>query len=90
MACRTTVKLSDVLTRVNKWNRESMSPRASRDGWNSLLEMLLHDANVYAGFGYLTQDEVPAMEEPGIIRGDEGNVFPDESRRFYYVHRKLA
>ncbi len=47
-----------------------------REGVASLLEFVLHEADAYAGFGYLDERYV------------EGKT--DESRRCYYVHSKLA
>ena len=59
------------------------------------VESLLRRTNQYAGFGYLEEDKVPPGEKPGIIRGfnPEGerdnkyNVYPDQTRRAYYIKK---
>ena len=91
-------KTFDVITMiddVNARNRKSVVSADVRNGWNSLLETLLHDTGNYAGFNYLEASEVPEGALPGIVWAQNQNgaryakSFPDESRRFYYVHRKL-
>ena len=103
MAHRTTIKINDLIEHVNKLNRESTVDPKVRQGWNSLLEDILHQSNVYAGFGYLTEEQMQAAghnkpmsslpkQLPGIIRDEdrpENNQFPDETRRFYYHSSKL-
>jgi hypothetical protein len=71
---------------VNRRNRQSTCDPKVREGWNSLLEEILHANNAYEGFNYLTADKVPDGCEPGIIPSyDDGkHEFPDETRRFYY------
>jgi len=84
---RTTIKLADLLDTVNRRNRESTCSAATRRGWNSLLEAMLHAADAYKGFGYLYADHVPEGEKPGIIWEKDGpgkHAFPDGTRRVYY------
>jgi hypothetical protein len=81
-----TIKVVDVIARVNACNRCSTCPAEVRRGWNSLLEEILAATDSYAGFGYLKETEVPRGEQPGIT----GNgTFPDESRRTYCIHPRL-
>ena len=62
------------------------------------LETVLHETGNYKGYGYLTRNDVPAGELPGINTDEEGNVLPydpqngdnrrfnncDDTRRYYY------
>jgi hypothetical protein len=84
--------LRKAIDAVNYANRHSLNSRSYRLGQNSLLATLLHHANAYAGFGYLTADQVPVGQKPGIIRDEseaKNHNYPDDSRVFYYVHGKL-
>jgi hypothetical protein len=90
---------------------------------SQVLESILHDAGLYAGFGYIRREEMEknelASELPGITYYDSRTgaeiecglyfdeltdrrtrglparggryvqEFPDETRRFYYVHRNI-
>lgn len=86
---RKTFRITDMIDKVNKRNKEGKHAPELRHGWNSLLESMLHDAGCYSGFGYYTADQVPAGQKPGLIKGATlaENQFPDESRRFYYYPR---
>ena len=85
-----TVHLIDVIREVNEKNRMSTCSADVRNGWNDLLEGLLMRADVYAGFKCLTEKDVPAGHLPGMEDGKDGHkVFPDESRKHYYTHKKL-
>jgi len=116
---RKTVGIAALLKRTNhKLLLSTCSPDV-RSGMISVLTGVLHDANVYAGFGYLSRADLKRAdrwaEDPGIeFRNPEGKEcladvyyaelakakegdyicrytkkFPDESRRFYYIHRAL-
>jgi hypothetical protein len=81
-----TIKVVDIIARVNARNRCSTCPAETRQGWNSLLEEILAATDNYAGFGFLNENEIPQGEKPGIA----GNgTFPDESRRTYCIHPRL-
>jgi len=71
-------KLKDI---VNKRNALSTCEPKVREGWNSLLEEVLHQNGTYNGFCYLT--EVPSGCKPGI---DYANRFKDtdDTRRKYF------
>lgn len=89
---RKTVAIKDLIEKVNRMNRMSTCGRQHRDGWNTLLEQVLVEADVYRGFSYLEQGDVPPGSPPGIIRGatPEGNIYPDDSRRAYQLHYSLC
>jgi hypothetical protein len=116
---RKTFSIAKLLHSVNKKNENSTCSSMMRQGWNALLSEILIDADVYAGFNYLNDTEVPVGQRPGIsfqdphgntlsavafferldatteaergLKADfkKGNgdrrVFPDDTRRFYYV-----
>jgi hypothetical protein len=78
-----TVRIADLVALVNEHNRVSTCAPDIRNGWNALLEEVLHAADAYRGFGYLSAGDVPAGHAAGMI-GEVGNFsFPDESRRCY-------
>lgn len=69
---------------VNNANRKSTVSSDWREGMNMVLEEILHNAGCYRGFFYLTPSEVPEGQKPGVIGGNDGPVFPDETRRVYF------
>ena len=80
---RKTVKVSIVLDRANYYLKHSPDENVrERDAIAALCEGLLHDANAYAGYNYLESAEVD-YDAPRF-------TCKDETRRFYYLHRKLA
>ena len=89
---RKTFKVNEFRDWVNERNRTSTCAPEIRQGWNTALENVLHDTGNYRGYGYLTEDEVPAGQRPGIrqtLPYDQRKPgykpsFPDESRRYYY------
>lgn len=92
MRKRKTVYLRDLIAKVNKWNREGTNSRESRVGANFLLGDLLHASAVYSGFRYLQAHEVPVGADPGVepdVSGKQDHIYPDDSRREYYVHPYL-
>jgi len=89
MRTKKTVKIFDLVTEVNRLNRESTCKAELRQGWNSFLEDILHKAGVYSGFGYLNASVVPQGQEPGIKDdGQGGYTFPDETRRNYGISQR--
>lgn len=98
MARRKTVDVRALVEKVNHMNQHSTCSAEHRAGWNSLLESVLYDSNVYAGFGYLDGKDVPLGHKPGIIWGRTkdgaqdamSNVYPDETRKRYYIHHSLS
>ena len=98
---RKTVAIEAIVTEVNRRNTGSTCDPEVRRGWNSLLEILLIDANQYGGFCYLQKDEVPKGYDPGIVwangttphsypKGlkETGHAFPDETRRHYFFKQR--
>ena len=82
---RKTFKVQELIDLVNYRNKNSKSTRDFRNGANAVLEIVLEESGNYNGFRYLTQDEVPEGELCGVILSEEeGNQFPDTSRRFYF------
>jgi len=67
MSRRKNIAIRDLIDLVNRKNRISFCSPETRAGWNSLLDEVLHNANVYRGFRYLSADEVPAGHLPGIV-----------------------
>ena len=89
-----TVKIADLIDEVNRRNECSSCEPSVRQGWNSLLESILMGADVYNGFGYVTELKFPANTLDGCVVGmdkdeDGNNIFPDETRRYYYASHKL-
>lgn len=79
------IKVSEMVKRVNKMLAESMCSRVERLAMCTVLEDILFATNNYRGYNFLLQKEVPAGELPGIGISPEGStVFPDDSRRHYY------
>lgn len=97
MSARKTFKVAELIKIVNDRNAKSVSSPGTRDGWNSLLEEVLHSTGTYAGYGHYSKDGVPEGHLPGVQWNTETGyytigaeaVFPDDSRRYYYVHSKL-
>jgi hypothetical protein len=90
-----TVHLRTLIEEINSRNRSSTCSRDVRKGWNAILDSVLIDANVYAGFGYLSPKDVPKGHLPGIARPlasgqhiDKAS-FPDDSRIVFYVDEAL-
>ena len=84
MAKRKTFDVAKLRDNVNQRNKKSTCAAEVRQGWNSLLESILHDTGNYKGFHYLKKEEIPADQSPGIVWNKEGKpTFPDETRRIY-------
>ena len=87
---RKTCPVVDIAKLVNEQNRCSTCSPLIREGWNTLLEEILHDTGNYRGYGYLRSKDVPKGELPGID-GEEGNfTHPDETRRFYIYSMEMS
>lgn len=85
-----TIKVETIVDMVNIRNATSTCSKQERQGWNILLESILHDTGNYEGFRYLDKSEVPEKQLPGIvyIKSEDGKSqiaeFPDDTRRFYH------
>lgn len=88
---RKSIKVADVLRMVNirmgvpdraTSGLDKLTPhQAYRQGIADLLGNILHNTDNYAGFGYVGPDGKPVER---YVAGET-----DESRRVYYVHRRL-
>jgi len=70
-------------TQVNAILRTSIESSDFRLGIQLLAEQIFHDTNSYYGFRYLTADEVPEGELPGINKefvGDYDAQFENTDR----------
>lgn len=85
MRARKSIEIKTLVDKVNHMNRESTCESLIRTGWNELLEDALHAIGAYEGYTYLTDKEVPLNHKPGVIKTDSGNIFPDETRRHYFL-----
>lgn len=86
-----TFSVYELLRIVNERNLKSICSADIRQGWNSLLEEVLHKTGNYSGYGYLEQKDVPEGCRPGIAKTSLGQrYFPDETRRLYYIKPELV
>jgi hypothetical protein len=77
---RKTFEIAPILESVNHFLKESEdgSPER-RQGHIDVIADILFSAGCYGGFQYLTQDEVPAGELPGIrFSGDTSDIPKEE------------
>jgi hypothetical protein len=80
---RKTFQIAPILESVNHFFKESEngfggSPER-RQGHIDVIAHILFSAGCYGGFQYLTQDEVPAGELPGIrFSGDTSDIPKEE------------
>lgn len=84
---RKTVPVATIVERGNHFlanSKANGTDQAKREAVASFVETLLHEADAYAGFNYLPSS--------GMVKDEEGYAvdFKDESRRFYYLHRKVS
>lgn len=66
---RKTFDIAELLYTVNSRNTGSTCSAEVRQGWNSLLESVLHGADLYSGYGYLEQKDLKGSavnSRPGI------------------------
>ncbi len=66
---RKTFDIAELLHTVNRRNASSTCSPDVRQGWNSLLEGVLHSADLYNGYGYLEQKDLKGSavnSRPGI------------------------
>lgn len=80
MARRKTVSVDSLRKTVNERNRVSVCDGNVRRGWNSLLTLVLQEANQYAGFRCLRKEEVPTGCLPGIQTDQNGEPLPYDDR----------
>ena len=87
MPRKKTVSLRYVVERANKMFLNSKNDAvAERRAVLGFVSDLLMEADVYKGFGYLTEDMVPVGCTFGVIHKEAGkHEFPDSSRVFFYM-----
>jgi len=90
---RKTVDVNFVLDLVNKMVQNSTCSSERRKGMEIVIEEILFYTGNYKGFRYLTSDEVPKDELPGInthplgsnvLSFDEKFANTDDTRRMYF------
>jgi hypothetical protein len=84
---RKTIPVSTVIERANHFLSNSEDAQTvERQATANLLETLLHDADAYAGFGYLASAKVVHhYDRPPA----EQTTIEDETRRVYFFKRGL-
>lgn len=92
---RKTFNIKWLIEHVNNFNATSADQyKAEREGKNMMLEMILHEAGAYCGFGYLTAS---ALREDAMsvgIRGQQPDGSwdfndTDHTRVVYYIDKRL-
>jgi hypothetical protein len=63
---RKTVKIEKIIEMGNKVLMNDTHDPEFRSGVKLMLENILHESGTYRGFRFLTQEEVPQGEAPGI------------------------
>ena len=92
---RKTIHLRELLEWVNQRNATSTCLPSVREGWNSLVNSMLMQADAYIGFQFLTAEDLADNAKglpPGIIWNADGtdrHTFPDETRIRYYVRKGI-
>lgn len=85
MARRKTHSVAALIEQANYSLEHDEHGPEFRKGVMMMLEKVLFDTGNYKGFRYLTEEEVPKGQEPGIRKVAEKNVFPDTTRVRYYT-----
>ncbi len=75
-----TFNVNKFLDTVNSCLANSTCDPKVRDGYLFCLENLLFETGNYAGYRYLTVDEVPEGQLPGVRYDESGNILPYETR----------
>ena len=72
MSKRKTLDVEDLINTINHVLRTHVGSIDHRKGVQNTIEYVLHKTGNYKGFRYLTNDEVPAGELPGVRYSDDG------------------
>jgi len=88
-----TIKLEELVTMVNNFNRTNIHSAETRVGWNRVVIEFLNKNGARWGKRYLTQKEVPDGHKPGIDKDKErewlyGGLSHSEYRTFVDTTRK--
>jgi hypothetical protein len=73
-----TVKVKDLINRVNKMLDISTCSQEIRYGMIAVLETVLHDTGTYVGYNHILEGQICSSKEQ-----------PDDSRRHYYISRNI-
>ena len=93
---RKTFEIASFVEQANIMLRSIGGTVAAREALGTLVEFTLMNAEVYAGFRYLTVDELYGSDLPGVRMGPNGQVLSyeerflntDGSRRQYFWKQK--
>lgn len=82
MTRKSTVKIKDLVSEVNRIMKLEHSTREQRLSLQHFIGNLLHETGNYQGFNYLHAYELPANVKPGIIFDsvNHNHQYPDDSR----------
>ena len=85
MSKHATISIKSMKRKINDILLKSTCSPEKRWGIIMFIEDLLMETGNYNGYGYLTKGEMMPGSLPGISLDSEGkNIFPDETRRYYY------
>ena len=87
MVAKKTFSVDKFKELVNNTLAVSVTDRSYRDGLCGALEHILHDTGNYKGFRYLTKDEVPDGQLPGINTPIEDPSYEDRFKNTDYTRR---
>lgn len=88
---RKTVKIEKIIEMGNKILQSDTHDQEFRCGVKLMLENILHESETYRGFRFLTQEEVPYGEAPGIHYKDgmpapyPGRFYETDSTRIKFL-----
>lgn len=80
---RKNVNVRDLVLKANNYFAADYGTRDGRKMLQEFVESVLHDTDNYRGFNYLNEYSVPRGQLPGVIFGQDGNTFPDDSRIYF-------
>lgn len=82
MKPRRTFNIDKIIEIVNRRNLLSTCDPKVREGWNSLLGEILHQANRYNGYHYYSDKTLSQELIPGVRTDDNGIPLEDYEERF--------
>ncbi len=86
---RRTVRIEKLVKMINRKNKESTCDPLIRQGWNNMLESILHESGVYVGHNYYTSNHLGKNIAPGLAwrnikTGKEVRIRPNDKDRDRY------
>ena len=82
---RKTISVAQLVNETNLRNKVSSCAPEIRQGWNHMLESILHDSGNYQGFGFYTQSDLAKDITPGIWRDGDRFKDTDSTRIYFYL-----